>query len=312
MKISDPSRLAYLLAATLLLACGGESANPEAQPEAVATPSRLSVYTVNNPLAYFAERIGGDRLEVSFPAPPGVDPAHWSPDAETVAAYQNADLVLLNGADYAKWVARVSLPSSKLVDTSAAFADRYLPLEDQVVHTHGPTGEHSHSGWASTTWLDPALALAQGEAIRAALVAADPEGEAAYAAGLEALQIDLESLDRELGQVTQQLTGRPMIFSHPVYQYFASRYGLSARSLSWEPDELPDEKAWAELDALLREHGADLMLWEAEPLPEITQRLASRGISVVVYFPGANRPADGDWLSLMRDSVRDLAVSIEQ
>ncbi|NJN46252.1 MAG: hypothetical protein HC808_06995 [Candidatus Competibacteraceae bacterium] len=40
---------------------------------AVAEP--LSVYTVNYPLAYFAERIAGEQAEVVFPAPAGRDPA---------------------------------------------------------------------------------------------------------------------------------------------------------------------------------------------------------------------------------------------
>ena len=34
----------------------------------VAAAERLSVYTVNYPLAYFAERIGGNHVEVVFPA----------------------------------------------------------------------------------------------------------------------------------------------------------------------------------------------------------------------------------------------------
>lgn len=33
----------------------------------VSAAQRLSVYTVNYPLAYFAERIGGDYVEVVFP-----------------------------------------------------------------------------------------------------------------------------------------------------------------------------------------------------------------------------------------------------
>ena len=73
---------------------------------------RLSVYTVNYPLAYFAERIGGDQVEVVFTAPPDVDPAYWVPDQKTITAYQQADLILLNGANYAKWISKVSLPRS--------------------------------------------------------------------------------------------------------------------------------------------------------------------------------------------------------
>ena len=37
----------------------------------------LKIYVVNYPLQYFAQRIGGDNVDVFFPAPSGVDPAYW-------------------------------------------------------------------------------------------------------------------------------------------------------------------------------------------------------------------------------------------
>ena len=66
------------------------------------------IYTVNYPLAYFAERIAGNSVDVVFPAPADVDPANLSPDASIVAGYQQADLVILNGAGYAGWTFRRS------------------------------------------------------------------------------------------------------------------------------------------------------------------------------------------------------------
>ena len=68
---------------------------------------KLNVYTENYPLAYFAERVAGDLESVTFPAP------------QTVAAYQGADLILRNGADYAKWAAKASLPFSRTVDKAS-------------------------------------------------------------------------------------------------------------------------------------------------------------------------------------------------
>jgi len=84
------------------------------------------IYTVNYPLQYFAQRIAGEQADVTLPVPAGIDPAFWQPDAGTVIAFQQADLILLNGAGYAKWVSRVSLPRRKLVDTSASFSDSYI------------------------------------------------------------------------------------------------------------------------------------------------------------------------------------------
>ena len=121
--------------AVLLASCGGNGSGKVA-PVAEETTDKLVIYTVNYPLAYFAERIGGDLVEVVFPAPADKDPAYWSPDADTIAAYQGADLILLNGAGYAKWVDRASLPSSRLVDTGAAFADRLIEMESATTHSH--------------------------------------------------------------------------------------------------------------------------------------------------------------------------------
>ena len=126
-----------------------------------ADGSRLTVYTVNYPLQYFAQRIAGERAEVVFPAPGDVDPAFWQPSAEDIASYQRADLILLNGAGYAKWIQRVALPRRKLVDTSATFRDRYIQVDGAATHSHGPNGDHSHAGTAFTTWLDLELAHAQ-------------------------------------------------------------------------------------------------------------------------------------------------------
>ena len=108
------------LAAACAEADSGDSrqASDEAGASAGADRSSLLVYTVNYPLAFFAERIGGDLVQVEFPAPPDVDPAFWSPDPEMVAAYQSADLILLNGAGYASWTDRASLASSRLVATT--------------------------------------------------------------------------------------------------------------------------------------------------------------------------------------------------
>jgi zinc transport system substrate-binding protein len=116
------------------------------------------IYSVNYPLAYFAQRVGGEDVRVVFPAPPNTDPAEWAPAPNEIAAFQTADLILLNGPGHAGWVQRASLPRSKIVDTSTSFRDRLIELRGETKHTHGPAGAHVHAGTARTTWLDPLLA----------------------------------------------------------------------------------------------------------------------------------------------------------
>ena len=297
-----------LLALAVFLACGPSEREEEARRAAPESAERLTVYVVNYPLRYFAERIGGELVRVVFPAPADVDPAHWSPDAETVAAYQGADLILLNGAGYARWVQRASLPRARLLDTSAAFRDRLIAQDAATSHIHGPEGAHSHADLAFTTWLDPELAILQARAVAEAFVEARPAHEAAFRAGLAGLETALGELDTRLAEAARAIGDTPLLFSHPVYQYFARRYSLNARSLHWEPDEAPDEGAWRALEELLAEHPARWMIWETTPTQATVRRLEALGVRSIVYSPCANAPEQGDLLSVMRRNAAALEV----
>lgn len=293
--------------ALLAFGCGGGQSDEEPVAAAATDDPTLVVYVVNYPLAYFAERIGGDTVRVEFPAPSGLDPALWSPDADTVAAYQAADLILLNGAGYAKWVDRVTLPESKLVNTSGAVEDRFIVVEDAATHTHGPEGEHSHADKAFTTWLDPTLAIEQARAIREAFAEARPARAEEFRLGFEELERDLLELDEGIRALVAG-SDRPLVASHPVYEYLARRYGLQLRSVHFEPDEFPDQASWRDLELLLDEHPAKWMLWEGDPLDETKQRLLDLGIKSVVYDPCGNLPESRDFRSVMLDNVRNLGL----
>lgn len=264
------------------------------------------VYTVNYPLAYFAERIAGESVTVVFPAPPDVDPAFWSPAAETIADYQQADLVLLNGAGYAEWIQRATLSQSRLVDTSAALADRLISVDDTVTHSHGPGGDHSHQGMAFTTWLDMDFAVGQARAVFDALVRLRPENETDFRERLTELEKDLGELDKRLKVVADRIGDRPLVFSHPVYQYLVRGYGLNGRSVHWEPHEIPGNDQWRELSDALGMHAAAWVIWEDEPLAETENRLEAIGIKSLVFRPCGNRPAEGSLVSVMLDNVMAL------
>lgn len=278
-----------------------------------STPSgaEIVIYTVNYPLAYFAERIGEDAVTVRFPAPAQVDPAFWKPDPETIAAYQTADLILRNGAGYAGWIGQASLPRRKLVDTSRSFRDAYLAGEETPVHQHGPKGEHTHGQIAFTTWLDPQQAIAQARAIETALGKHRPDRAAAFARATDALVAELEQLDRDLAEALAPISDEPLLASHPVYGYLARRYGLDLRSLTWEPDVAPGKADWRALDTLIAERPTRWMLWEAAPLDASKEQLEARGVGVLVFRVGANRPLRGDYLSTMRANIETLRRAAE-
>ncbi len=294
----------------MMVAGCSEPAAPTSQLQAPAPVTEpLQILAINAPLAYFAERLGDALVAVDVLVPGEEDPAFWQPAAADVIAMQKADLILLNGAGYEPWLSQVSLPERRLLISADAVLDSLIESET-VTHQHGPEGAHSHAETAFTLWLDPLLALEQARSVAVALAAARPDSAEAIEARMAVLETELLALHTDWQQVTAELGSAPLLFSHPVYQYFERRYGLNSRSLHWEPDEDPGEGGWSDLEKLLESHPARLLLWEAEPLPETRSRLLELGILSVTLSPAARADARSEFLKRQRANVAQLREAL--
>jgi zinc transport system substrate-binding protein len=293
-----------------VLACLGACTEHEKADTLLEAGSKTPVVIATNyPLYFFTQQLAGGAVDVRFPDIAG-DPAFWTPDGNEAAALQTADLIVFNGAGYEAWLSFVTLREDRLLDTTAELADRLLPIEEINVHQHGPGGEHSHKGTAFTTWLNPQLAIEQARTIERALSALAPEHADDFNVRLAQLETRLQELDRSLQQTFEAWQGRPVVFSHPVYQYLQHRYGINGRSLHWEPDANPGVRAWIDFHNLLREHPATLMIWEDLPRKETASRLEEMGIASVVFLVAGNRPEIGDYMTVMEDNIQRLLLAI--
>jgi zinc transport system substrate-binding protein len=299
-------RIAFITAWLVVLSLSACEPAPETQVAVLTQDGPLSVYTVNYPLAWMAERIGGEHVRVSFPAPADIDPAFWKPAPAEIIEYQQADLILLNGAGYAAWVTRSSLPSERLIDTAAAFNDQLIRVTDAVQHKHGPEGEHSHGDVAFTVWLNPELAELQARAILNAMVGRRPQFKDDFIRDFESLLVELQDLGVALCAAFDFPKETTIVFSHPVYQYLAKAClaeGMDTHTLTWEPDVLLTPQDLAALPGGDGEGAIKILVWEAEPLPANRQALAAQGFTSVVFSPVANRPPHGDYLDMMKANI---------
>jgi len=287
--------------------CGAKK-GPQGTAELAATGG---ICVDNYPLEFFAKTVVGETVEVAFLAPVDEDPAFWVPDDDAVRAFQSARLILMNGAGYAKWVDQVTLPASRVVETAAGFEGAFIEEKEAVTHSHGAAGEHSHAGIAFTTWIDFQQAGQQLAAVEKAALPLVAEGERETAAErVAALQEKLKGWDERLLAVGEKLEGRPLLGSHPVYQYLARRYQLNLQAVHWEPEEVPDEGALEELRELLKDHPATVMIWEGEPAAESVDLLKKMGIDSVLFDPCGNRPEAGDFSSVMEANVKALEALV--
>jgi zinc transport system substrate-binding protein len=264
-----------------------------------------TIWASNYPLSFFAEKISGKPEIVIFPEIEG-DPAFREPNTADILTMQQSDIILLNGATYEKWLTGVAHPKRKIVDTSKAFKEQYIIMKEAADHSHGPSGEHSHSGTAFTTWIDFNQAAFQAKAIKDAMAKQNILSKEVLNRNFESLIEDLRVLDTEINEMVLGYSEVPLIASHPVYQYFARRYGLNIKAVLWEPDVFPDEQMWTHLEEIVKEYPAKWMIWEGEPLPQSVAKLKEMGIKSIVFDPCGNQPQLGDFLSVMRQNVENL------
>ena len=299
------TRIGLIALSTIFLACCLTACNSQQHAiTAIDNPPAIIIAS-NYPLFYFAERLTDDSFIIQLPVPSDGDPAFWQPNEQDISTMQQADAVLLNGATYEKWLPTVSLPSSVLVDTSTSFSNEFIQLAVTDSHSHGADGEHSHAGTAFTTWLDMSKAEVQANKVAETLIRLRPENETAIKQNLAELSSELQALDSALKDITTNADDHLVLASHPVYDYLAHRYQLQVSSLMWEPELMPTQQEWEHFE-FLKSPGAEWIIYEDEPSADIRAELEKRGVGICVVRPCGNRPAQGDFISVMQANIEAL------
>ncbi len=332
-RIAMPATLPTTLTASLLVAIAG-LATPGCKEQPAAGTGQSSpatnseVLTTFYPTTYFAGRIAGGLVTVRSPLPADEDPIFWQPGADEMVQFQNARLVITNGAEFEKWVARAPLPRARTV---ASLSDDDLddtggPITMETTsHSHGPAGEHTHEGLDGHTWVSPDIAIVQARNIAEAVKAAWPEHADAFDANLASLVEDLEMLRTSLADLTPLVGEHRLLASHPAYNYLARDLGWDVTNLDLDP-ESDDVQGIVDAvhDALHHhedhhhdhdhgeghdhahdegegEHDHDhehshgdkpvILLWEGEPTEAIRAALADElGVTSVLFSPAEGQP----------------------
>lgn len=289
------STVAILLLAT---ACRKDSASTPTPGGSTATDGPPVIRTTFYPLTYLTQRIAGKHAVVECPLPSDADPIFWKPTDDDIQSLQAADLIIANGTGFEKWMESVSLPASRIVDTTAWIGDQAIRYETATTHSHGK-GEHSHEGLDGHTWLAPSLLKRQAESIHDALARLLPKQTADLKANHEALQADIATFAVDATAITKLLGDTPLLASHPAYNYLAREFGWRIHNLDLDPEVVPDE-------APANPDKATIMLWESEPTEAVQNALP--GFTHVTFSPCEAPPPAiaGDFMAIMGANLTRL------
>lgn len=296
----------WLLLVAALIGPGCDRSPPASTPLVVA-----SFY----PLGEFSRQVAGERARVVVLVPTGVEPHDWEPAPRDIAQVKAAQLIVLNGAGLEPWAGRLAGeagPAAVVVTTED------LPLAPVAAHGE-PAGAPSPGDGADPhVWLDPRLARAQVEAIRAGLARVDPAGAPVYARNAQAYAERLAALDRAFEEGLRDCARRDLVVSHAAFGYLARRYRLTMVPVMGVAAQAePSPAQLAAIVRLARARGVRAIFAETLVNPRLAETLAREvGARALVLNPieGLTREeaaAGKDYLALMEDNLRALRDGLD-
>jgi zinc transport system substrate-binding protein len=238
------------------------------------------------PLAFAAEKIGGQSFAVENLTPPGAEPHDLELTPREVARIEKADVVLYLSHGFQPAVSKaVERARGIRVDVLAG-----LPLHGSDPHV----------------WLDPVLFARIGRRIGTALHR--PAG------GFVA---DLQQLDRDFRDGLRDCRRHEIVTSHEAFGYLAARYGLKQVAITGiTPESEPSPRQLAHVIDVVRRTHATTVFFETLVSPRLADTVAREvGARTAVLDPIEGLTPDEqkrgeNYLGLMRQNLATLRKAL--
>lgn len=275
------------------------------------------------PLAWVAEEVAGEELEVVDLAPAGSDPHDLELSVGQTAAVEGASLVIhSSGLQPAVDDAVDSVAGGAVVDAAEVVelieadgrTDRHEDEEGgEEAHEDAPD-DHGHDGDSADLdphfWLDPVRMASLGEEVAARLADLHPESADTFRDNAADLAARLGEIDTEYAEGLDECARDTVVVSHDAFGYLAG-YGLDFEPVAGlSPGSEPTPADLQRLQRVIREAGVTTVFTEPLTSPRLTRSLAQDlGVETATLDPIeglTEETADEDYPSLMRQNLAAL------
>ena len=272
---------------------------------------RLKVMASFYPMYDFAQKVGGDKVEVKDMVPAGTEPHDWEPAATDIRNLEDADVFVYNGADLEHWAEDVlaTLENKDLVVTEAS--DGVELLDGEGDHAHGDNGKDPH------VWLDSLRAKKEMENIRDAFCQADPENRDYYEANYEKYAGEFDELDQEFREGLADAKSRDIIVAHEAFGYLCNAYDLKQLAIEGlTPDSEPDPAKMQEVIEYAKKYDIHTIFFEELASPKVAKTVAKEVDAVTAVLNPIEGLSDEDiqagedYFSVMRKNLTALQKAL--
>lgn len=228
-----------------------------------STNGKVKVIASFYPLAFVAQKIGGNLVSVENLVPPGVEPHDLELTPSQVASLSKADIVFyIKGLQPAVDKAITQSTIKNVVDVSS--------LEELPGVSPEIVGNDPH------IWNDPIKYGKVASIFAQKISQIDAQNSSAYAANLSSFLTRLEKLNNKFTDGLSRCVRNEIVTSHSAFSYMAKRYGLIQIGIAGlSPEAEPSPKRLNEIALLIKRDKITTIFFEALLSPKIAETLAS-------------------------------------
>ncbi|MFZ4180711.1 metal ABC transporter substrate-binding protein [Streptomyces pseudogriseolus] len=314
-----------------LTACSSDSA-------AAGSTDKFDVVASFYPMAFLAEQIGGEHVNVTSLTEPGQEPHDLEISARQTAQLQESDAALyLEGLQPSVDEAigqsgiktKIDAATLTSLEEHGAEAGGHEEHADEHAHedehaegetAHEDEHEHEHShetegGKDPHIWLDPVKYAEVAEGVGKAFQKADPDHAADYEKNTEVLVGKLNDLDTTFETGLKGRKTDVFITTHAAFGYLAERYGLTEEAISGlDPESEPSAARVRELATTAKADGVTTVFYETLVSDKTAKTLAGdAGLRTDVLDPieGITDASRGDdYFQVMEANLEALQTAL--
>jgi len=263
--------------------------------------AKTTVFVSVLPQKFFAEQVGGERVEISVLVEKNRDPHTFEPLPAQMAALSRADGYLSIGLPFEESL----LPRVRQLNPALRIFPGDLGIEkirgkEEEHHEH--THEHDHGGSDPHVWNGIREARTIAENTCAALAELDPEGTEHYRRNLAAFRQRLDTLDAEFRELFRGREGAAFLVFHPAWGYLAREYGLEEVAIEVDGKE-PKAADMAAVITEAKRRGVKVVF--------VSPQFSGRSAEIIARSIGAAveavNPLSEEWEENLRAVARAIA-----
>ncbi|MEU9152410.1 metal ABC transporter substrate-binding protein [Streptomyces sp. NPDC048417] len=292
-----------------LSACGGDAT--------AAQTGKFDVVASFYPMAFLADRIGGNHVHVTSLTSPGQEPHDLEISPKQIIGIEKSDAVLYlkNLQPSVDDAVAQSSVGTKIDAASLTTLEQHGNEAGGHAASHDTSKNEELSGLDPHIWLDPVRYAQVAEGVGKAFEKADPDHAADYRKNTATLVKKLDALDTQFKNGLANTRTKVFITTHAAFGYLAERYGLTEEAVNGlDPESEPSAARVKDLETMAKADGVSTVFYETLVSDKTAKTIAAdAGLKTDVLDPieGITAKSRGkDYFAVQEANLKALQTAL--